>query len=178
MFDKKKLIILVLGITIGCQVASTDVANSDHFDLEKFLLQIDSIPRTVSKTIEYKGNAEQQVINQYQLTEDLKSFHSYGLPRAGVIDKFSIDTSLQNGQRTLTYTANLEKQRLRLLKVIYQNERVESVELQRVIKTMITNDQVYLKIHSTGDYEYYKSKIKKDPDSADEYSSIQVVSSR
>lgn len=112
-----------------------------------------------TKTVVYNGESETKIFDNLDLSEELSVFADADINRTAWLDKYKIDTTLNDFGKiaALTYTAAEEGLRTRRLRVDFVEKSVSKVEIETGGKSAVSDTESFLTYNPQAGYSI-KSK--------------------
>jgi hypothetical protein len=147
-FYKLAFLILLFTACREQNTAESPITNNKitFFDLkgyfEKEIQRLNQAQPKVQKKVMLNDKGEEKQLDHLDFATELAVFGESDINRRDWMDKYRIDSTLQNNQLTaLHYTATDDKLRTRQLDVEFQNGNVSKIFIQNGAKTMVAGSQ-------------------------------------
>lgn len=130
------------------------------FDLKSFFRQeaeaLAGRQPKVYKRLEIDGKTEEQQPQNLNFSEELRLFSDADINRPAWLDKYAVDSLLDNGRlQRLTYRALEEGLKTRELQIDFLNGEVSEIHIRKQFNTAIANTEQKLEYYPGKGYSVY-----------------------
>lgn len=148
----------LLLVLSACQQESPGTvppSNARFFDLKAYFQQeaktLSAQQPEVIKRLEIDGKTEEQQPKNLDFNDELRLFTDADINRPAWLDKYSVDSLLDNGHlKRLSYKALEEDLKTRELQIDFQNDKVSEIHILKKFDTAIASTEQKL--------DYYPGK--------------------
>ena len=140
-------LILILACNDDTSVDSTS-EQTPFFDLRAFFSEEKAKHQKIqsfNKTVVLNGKEEIKQLDSLDLNTELSLFVESDINKTAWLDKYSVDSLIDNGQlRQIRYTAIEDKLNTRLLKVDYTRGQVDSILIKNESSSVVAKSEEWL----------------------------------
>jgi hypothetical protein len=131
----------------ACQLESSQApktTSSRFFDLKTYFQQesesLTAKNPQLRKRLEIDGRIEEQTLDSVDFSEELRLFAEADINRPAWLDKYAVDSLMQNGHLSrLTYRALKADLKTRELQIDFLDGKVSEIHIQKKFDTAIAN---------------------------------------
>lgn len=161
MFKAKAFYSLLLLALTACGVENentgTEVSATPFFKLESYfsqeIVRLDSLQPVLQKTVVVDGQSEEKRVESTDFEKELQIFRRSDINRPAWVDKYQVDSILENGSLTEVHYMALDTSlNTRLLKVRFSNGGVEEIQIQNRARSAIASTEQNLQYRPDRSY--------------------------
>ena len=151
------IFVLSISFLTSCEVENVKSSHQSFFDINDFLEQeIAQLAdlKSVKKKVEINEKIDEQILNKFDLENDLTIFRNSNINKIAWLDKYEVDSTMNNsGQLSeLKYQAIDSKLKTRELIVSYSNGKVNTILIKNASGNQVSDLTQTLKYKSMKGY--------------------------